>query len=857
MKRMKKALALLLSLSLLLGVGSLTAFADPSPCEVVAFEEDFTNAPSGWTFADVDGDGYQWFYQTNPDHYPHSGVGMLQSESYSFDEFIPLSPDNWAFTPPIAVPDEAILSFWVCEQDSAYWPSLVEEFEVYIFAAADPNASELPTGDYATFMTKIAEGQTEGSRNYVEFNADLSDYAGQTVYLAFRHLGSYDQYRLNLDDVTVKGFSHTYGTEGDEFYTCSICGEENETRKILALAVPVSAQDPTCTEDGNIACYTYDGKYYQINEETGSVIELTLEDVTIPALNHPETETVIYPATCTESGSEDVVCKLCGETLEQTPIEPLGHDDGLWQVDFEATPEHDGQMTCYCTRCGELLETETFAPHTHETGFERVLTPATCTEDGEKGLYCAHCNALYDVEAIPATGHDDGVWKVDFEPTADHDGQKTLYCTKCGAALDQETFSAHDHTLGYEVTLTPATCTVDGEKGLVCADCGAVYATEAIPAAGHVDGVERTLTPATCTADGEKATCCDVCGEIIKTEAIPATGHTPGAACILTPTTCTGDGEKGVYCDTCGEVIEVEAIPAAGHDEGVWKVDFEPTPEHDGQKTRYCTKCGAALETETFSAHTHTLGYETVTRKATCTKDGEKGLVCATCGVVYATEVIPAKGHTEGYQRIVTPATCTEPGVMGTFCATCGQRYAVTEIAATGHAFGAWYQNGDGTHSRDCTRCQLKETANCKYTATVTEPTCTEEGFTTYVCDDCGYTYVDDHVDPLGHDWSAWTDDENDETHSHVCARCGETETEAHNFGPWVFNDDASFFKNGTKTRTCGDCGCAETEEAAHTSTIARILLPPILWLLSLVRKVVFTGSFLWYLPWLNLFPKM
>ena len=48
------------------------------------------------------------------------------------------------------------------------------------------------------------------------------------------------------------------------------------------------------------------------------------------------------------------------------------------------------------------------------------------------------------------------------------------------------------------------------------------------------------------------------------------------------------------------------------------------------------------------------------------------------------------------------------------------------------------------------------------YTALVNEPTCTEEGFTTYTCE-CGNTYVADHTEPLGHDWQG-TD----------CSRCDE-----------------------------------------------------------------------------------
>ena len=37
------------------------------------------------------------------------------------------------------------------------------------------------------------------------------------------------------------------------------------------------------------------------------------------------------------------------------------------------------------------------------------------------------------------------------------------------------------------------------------------------------------------------------------------------------------------------------------------------------------------------------------------------------------------------------------------------------------------------------------------YTAVVTEPTCTEEGYTTYTCE-CGDNYIDSYVDALGHD---------------------------------------------------------------------------------------------------------
>ena len=57
-------------------------------------------------------------------------------------------------------------------------------------------------------------------------------------------------------------------------------------------------------------------------------------------------------------------------------------------------------------------------------------------------------------------------------------------------------------------------------------------------------------------------------------------------------------------------------------------------------------------------------------------------------------------------------------------------------------------------------------------TAAITAPTCTEEGFTTYTCDLCGTSRTDDFVDALGHSYS-YTDSENIRTYT--CDTCGDS----------------------------------------------------------------------------------
>ena len=52
----------------------------------------------------------------------------------------------------------------------------------------------------------------------------------------------------------------------------------------------------------------------------------------------------------------------------------------------------------------------------------------------------------------------------------------------------------------------------------------------------------------------------------------------------------------------------------------------------------------------------------------------------------------------------------------------------------------------------------------CKYVAVVTEPTCTEGGYTTYTCSGCGDSYTDNSTAALGHDWDGLS-----------CTRCDAT----------------------------------------------------------------------------------
>ena len=69
------------------------------------------------------------------------------------------------------------------------------------------------------------------------------------------------------------------------------------------------------------------------------------------------------------------------------------------------------------------------------------------------------------------------------------------------------------------------------------------------------------------------------------------------------------------------------------------------------------------------------------------------------------------------------------------------------------------------------------------YQAVVTEPTCTEGGYTTCTCSRCGDSYTENQTNPLGHDWDEGvvtlepTENE-DGQRLYTCRRCGATRTE-------------------------------------------------------------------------------
>lgn len=160
---------------------------------VESFEGDFP--PPCWTTADVDVDGQNWFQygsvDPESDLYDVAQDGFYAAASASWNQ-APLTPDNYLATPQLILGSDEELVYWVSGQDPE-WSA--EHYGVYLSTTGNQPAD---------FTVNLFE-ETLSDDTWILRMVDLSAYAGQEVYIAFRHFNVTDQFYIKLDNVTLPG----------------------------------------------------------------------------------------------------------------------------------------------------------------------------------------------------------------------------------------------------------------------------------------------------------------------------------------------------------------------------------------------------------------------------------------------------------------------------------------------------------------------------------------------------------------------------------------------------------------------------------------------------------------------------
>ena len=161
------------------------------PCPGTAtFTEDFEGGlPSGWTILDIDGNTPRPQTNLNPgwqiitDYLDTSNTAIASASWYT----LPDSSDDWLIMSQMTLGQNTCFSWNAYGADPLYG----EKYELRISTTTPDTA-----GFFAEPALVTVEAET-GNETFRSVN--LQDYAGQTVYLAFRHT-TYNGFILVLDD---------------------------------------------------------------------------------------------------------------------------------------------------------------------------------------------------------------------------------------------------------------------------------------------------------------------------------------------------------------------------------------------------------------------------------------------------------------------------------------------------------------------------------------------------------------------------------------------------------------------------------------------------------------------------------
>lgn len=528
--------------------------------------------------------------------------------------------------------------------------------------------------------------------------------------------------------------------------------------------------------------------------------------------NAPQTASVTgtvvtVEATHTEAGSKAYTATFTGddawaasnEKVEEIPAQSGNHTYENWTQTKAPTCTEPGEKTGTCV-CGQT-STQTIPKTNHEgTTEERAQIDATCVTTGnEAGTYCTACNKYINGGAvidIDPTAHSFTKYTYNNDAKCEVNGTETATCdrdgcnetdtrAKTGTAL-AHVDDNHDHKCDHNCGKTDMGTHADAseDKDHVCDYCK-----------GEIENGE-TCFDAADDNDHKCDVCGASCGDHDYNKEAATESHKATAATCVAPATYYYSCDCGAHND---QTFAHGSVDPTNHVNKENKAKQEPTCVDDGYEAGvYCNDCKTWVSGHgTITALNHEMT-KVVAEKvnATCTTNGTEAVMgCTRCDHTEGGAEITATGHTFGETTAAAHATCLAPGNEAyKHCANCGLYFAADEAtnSAEGkenvsafeipaaHTYGELVEATDPVHTQTeltagvaahylCTACgkyfttemvettldDLRgETPAHSYTAVVTEPTCTEEGYTTYTCS-CGDSYVGNETDALGHKYEA------------------------------------------------------------------------------------------------------
>ena len=513
----------------------------------------------------------------------------------------------------------------------------------------------------------------------------------------------------------------------------------------------------------------------------------------------------VVAATCSKTGTETFKCAGCAATKDETlPIDPTAHKYGSWVVDIPAECEKPGQDKRVCEYDESHVDTRETAALVHDYSAKTVdpaylVSDASCTAPAKYYVSCSLCGKSSqgtDKEATftdgDALGHDWGDYTI---TEATH----SRTCKRCGD-VDSGSHS-------YKDVITKPTCTTDGYTTHTCTVCGRVYVDTPVTKLGH-DYTEKIVDDAH-----------------LKSEADCTTSKIYYFDCSRCEANAKDDPDAQ-------DMTFFEGAPL-GHDVGNWTYNNDATCFADGTETGHCSRCNLDVtRTATGTKLTHSFTDYVLDGNANCLADGTETATCDHgCGTTHTRTAVDSHLDPSLHVRVnvigsyVAP-TCTTAGKeYDIMCSVCKKVLETgAEISALGHDYTEELPNlvhlkseadceTAATYFYDCSRCDM----NAK-----NDPDAQDATFTV--------------GDPLGHDKIQIVEAKylkeaptctSKAVYGYGCTRCDKVLDETfeygiirgHAFNTYVYDNNATCFKNGTETAHCDNDGCTATDTRIVTGS--------------------------------------
>lgn len=181
------------------------------------FSDDFNASIDGditfanWDNFDEDGDTEVWeaadIVGSSVEASPLEGL-VADSDSWeSGNANSPMTPDNYLITKdPIdltGVTDGMLTFTFGTYQNGGTF--LEDRLAVYVSTSNDPAVVATETAVFDDQIGNVTPADDGGANSAVDITVDLSSFAGQSVYLVFRHFDTFDHNSALVDNVVVDG----------------------------------------------------------------------------------------------------------------------------------------------------------------------------------------------------------------------------------------------------------------------------------------------------------------------------------------------------------------------------------------------------------------------------------------------------------------------------------------------------------------------------------------------------------------------------------------------------------------------------------------------------------------------------